>query len=747
MAGKRIPDLDPLSGAASSNDDKLVIYDASTATTKRIDRSQLAAGLVGDLPYTASGSISATTIPTAIAELDSEKTTLTAVLARLDDNDGSSLVGHIATGTGATARTVRAKLRDTVSVKDFGAVGDGVANDTAAILAALDALVSGGSLYFPAGTYKFLRGTGILIADTINVSNVLIYGDGAASKISGFNGAGATPNDVGNQFYNVFQATNRSNITVRDMAFEGYTTPIAMYSCTNIVVDNIYDNAQLANAGGFMRDKAVYVDKCVDVRVVNSKFLNFQFAIYVSGDGTTQSSGVVVNACSFKHTTAVGAYTTLFPVGVYWYYSDNCIVSNCTFKNIYSSFDNGTTGTGMGFGVYEGDGYSTAGIISNNTFHFDAKGSKNSTGIYVSEMQECVISGNTFFVATGGRMVSAILLDSKSQNCKFSIDGNTVDNRSTAVSVSVRISDGIGAGTSVRAPRITIDSNTFSGGSNGVRQEFLGNSKLLVSNNIIADTTEAGVYLSGSSTVPLKHPIISANTITGCGQNAIFFAQYVVSPTIIGNTLLDGNTTNQASDLGAAILFSSFSYGSFIANNVIGNTAYGGGLFTFGVQNVANANQRIFKDISFSNTFLGLAANLQFGRWWNASPTNQIFDVTKSDFFQNVQLGAGGVPGWYCVETRTPALSADASSASTTVTVSTTSSILAGDIVLLCKNANPYDADYQTAAEWHIDTVASVTNGTQFVLTTGIPAGDGTYVAGTAFVKTARFKAAAAIAA
>jgi hypothetical protein len=156
MAGKRIPDLDPLSGAASSNDDKLVIYDASTASTKRIDRSQLAAGLVGDLPYTASGSISATTIPTAIAELDSEKTTLAAVLARLDDNDGSSLVGHIATGTGATARTVRAKLRDFVSVKDFGAVGDGVTNDTAAFTAALayvDSLPSGGTVYIPQGIY------------------------------------------------------------------------------------------------------------------------------------------------------------------------------------------------------------------------------------------------------------------------------------------------------------------------------------------------------------------------------------------------------------------------------------------------------------------------------------------------------------------------------------------------------------------------------------------------------------------
>jgi hypothetical protein len=153
MAGKRIPDLDPLSGAASANDDKLVIYDASTASTKRIDRSQLAAGLVGDLPYTPSGSISATTIPTAIAELDTEKTTLAAVLARLDDNDGSSLVGHIATGTGATARTVQAKLRDIVSAEDFGAVGNGVADDTAELKAVFDYAIPLGIPVELEGTY------------------------------------------------------------------------------------------------------------------------------------------------------------------------------------------------------------------------------------------------------------------------------------------------------------------------------------------------------------------------------------------------------------------------------------------------------------------------------------------------------------------------------------------------------------------------------------------------------------------
>jgi hypothetical protein len=64
---------------------------------------------------------------------------------------GSRLSGFRQTGTGATARTVDAKLKDTVSVKDFGAVGDGVTDDTVAIQAAIN---SGYPLIFPAGNYR-----------------------------------------------------------------------------------------------------------------------------------------------------------------------------------------------------------------------------------------------------------------------------------------------------------------------------------------------------------------------------------------------------------------------------------------------------------------------------------------------------------------------------------------------------------------------------------------------------------------
>jgi hypothetical protein len=64
-------------------------------------------------------------------------------------------ISYIPAGTGAVATNVQAKLRETVSIKDFGAVGDGVADDTAAIQAAVDYVwdAGGGTVLFPVGTY------------------------------------------------------------------------------------------------------------------------------------------------------------------------------------------------------------------------------------------------------------------------------------------------------------------------------------------------------------------------------------------------------------------------------------------------------------------------------------------------------------------------------------------------------------------------------------------------------------------
>lgn len=84
-------------------------------------------------------------------------------------------------GAGAVDRTVANKLRENVSVKDFGAVGDGITNDTVAIQAALNS--GANRVFVPAGTY--------VITATLTIpDNVSLEGDGIGATI--FDGSSAT---------------------------------------------------------------------------------------------------------------------------------------------------------------------------------------------------------------------------------------------------------------------------------------------------------------------------------------------------------------------------------------------------------------------------------------------------------------------------------------------------------------------------------------------------------------------------
>lgn len=80
----------------------------------------------------------------------------TNIFAILAASSGSSLIGFIQAGTGAVAETVQTKLREFISIKDFGAKGDGTTDDTGAIQNAINyvELINYGALYLPVGTYK-----------------------------------------------------------------------------------------------------------------------------------------------------------------------------------------------------------------------------------------------------------------------------------------------------------------------------------------------------------------------------------------------------------------------------------------------------------------------------------------------------------------------------------------------------------------------------------------------------------------
>lgn len=75
----------------------------------------------------------------------------------------------------ANLRTTKGNLHLIVNVRDYGAVGDGAADDTAAINAAIGALANYSSLFFPAGNYKI---TGSLTGFT-GLSYIRVYGDNA----------------------------------------------------------------------------------------------------------------------------------------------------------------------------------------------------------------------------------------------------------------------------------------------------------------------------------------------------------------------------------------------------------------------------------------------------------------------------------------------------------------------------------------------------------------------------------------
>jgi hypothetical protein len=117
------------------------------------------------------------TLAAGVLQFTSAPANGTVILARFGEGiaSGPSMdsydVRFKQAGTGAVDRTAEAKLREVVSVKDFGAVGNGVADDTAAIQAAINAIPSGGSVLLPKGSYKIT--STIVLADYQN-----LVGDG-----------------------------------------------------------------------------------------------------------------------------------------------------------------------------------------------------------------------------------------------------------------------------------------------------------------------------------------------------------------------------------------------------------------------------------------------------------------------------------------------------------------------------------------------------------------------------------------
>ena len=190
---------------------------------------------------------------------------------------GSRLSGFRQTGTGATARTVDAKLKDTVSVKDFGAVGDGTTDDTAAIQAAINASFS---VYVPTGTY--------MCANILMRSNLHIYGQSHNSILKLLPNAllashnGSQVDSFGYYPGNVICSTlNHTGGIWFDNGVRACDPNNTTYIYENIIIENMTIDGNKANnqigdlgANRSAMGACVSINQCKNVTVRNCNLIN-----------------------------------------------------------------------------------------------------------------------------------------------------------------------------------------------------------------------------------------------------------------------------------------------------------------------------------------------------------------------------------------------------------------------------------------------------------------------------------------
>ena len=201
-------------------------------------------------------------VPTQFSDLSA---TIASNSPAGSDNVFPDLDNYLRAHAGLIKQLYDSKLRDLVSLKDYGAVGDGVANDTSAVQSAVDAVsaAGGGVLWVPPGTY---------LVDTITMAaNVRLEGQGVSSifKLR-----------TGTLLY-MFLVQNVSNVGFVNLAFDNnlgaYTDGFGSISIFHRGVSSVANNLLVDNcsfSGGLTRP---YVDSQSSlasrgIRILNSKF-------------------------------------------------------------------------------------------------------------------------------------------------------------------------------------------------------------------------------------------------------------------------------------------------------------------------------------------------------------------------------------------------------------------------------------------------------------------------------------------
>lgn len=183
---------------------------------------------------------------------------------------GAAIVGYLPGGASAVARDVQDKLREFVSVKDFGATGDGTTNDLAAFLAAFAASKR---VHVPDGTYW-------------------LGSYSASSRIIDLTAAG---NDIEITTGGAVELTCTSTANVNPVFF--YLRNNSGFRCGRIRFRDLnYDRAASRGAIGFTMDAATSDWSGVSLDAVYA--LNCYTAVLIATQTTTRVRSVNIGLLS-----------------------------------------------------------------------------------------------------------------------------------------------------------------------------------------------------------------------------------------------------------------------------------------------------------------------------------------------------------------------------------------------------------------------------------------------------------------
>ena len=322
----------------------------------------------------------------------------------LNDVQDAEHHSYTPAGAGAVATTVQKKLRESVSVKDFGAVGDGVADDTIAIQSALNSGAT--SIYLPPGNYKY---SALVVPSTVT----LLYGSGA-STILVYSGSLVSEQSI------VFNG--QTNLIVRDFTINVnstvYTTvkAIKLNEVSVGVIERIYipSGGYIAihvYGGNRLKFRDITIGTFVNVGFYANNSPNYLKVDGVSVTGNGSGHGIqIVGGAYHEITNCNVGVSGQFGINLYGAIQSIISENNCT------------SGTIEGINIQD---CSKVSIIGNQvdctTGHHDFGISLYGLGSHCS--QNLVSSNRVYFPGKSG----IALASSASYGCKQNhVEGNLI---------------------------------------------------------------------------------------------------------------------------------------------------------------------------------------------------------------------------------------------------------------------------------------------------------------------------------